>query len=391
MTAPPAPAPSPYCASLPTQLRAWDATALRSYMSCPRKYFYEFVEGWRGGDNVNLDFGRMYHAALECYDRAIGRGATKADASDAALRHALEHSGHYVRAESTGNDDDPTTWGDWIPWGGTYETVWRCTDEGPALLTGKNKGNPNPAKRCINAKQDHLGDAPADTCSECGKPLTQRTMWVPGDKNKNRYTLIRSVIQYCDEQPEAGGVRPYVFPNGKVAVELSFVIPLPIHTPDGEPYLLTGNLDGLAVFGGEHATRERKTTKSTLNKQYFDRYAPDVQIDTYDLATWLLYPALRPVGVMVEATQTASEFSRVQRNFVTIGNERREEWFAELQGWIKRAEADAMRGVWPKNTASCSANGGCPFRGICSLSPSARERFLPAHFHRELWNPLAVR
>lgn len=43
-----------------------DATKIQAYMDCPRKYFYEYVLGWRPeGANIHLEFGSAWHSAME--------------------------------------------------------------------------------------------------------------------------------------------------------------------------------------------------------------------------------------------------------------------------------------------------------------------------------------
>ena len=43
-----------------------DATKVQCYMDCPRKYFYEFVLGWRPDTpNIHLEFGSAWHLAME--------------------------------------------------------------------------------------------------------------------------------------------------------------------------------------------------------------------------------------------------------------------------------------------------------------------------------------
>jgi hypothetical protein len=48
---------------------AWDSTSLGWFKECPRKYQYHMLEGWTGrGESVHLQFGILYHGALESYD-----------------------------------------------------------------------------------------------------------------------------------------------------------------------------------------------------------------------------------------------------------------------------------------------------------------------------------
>lgn len=46
---------------------AWDATSLTSFMTCPRRYQYEVIEGWQKKDQDHLIFGLAYANALESY------------------------------------------------------------------------------------------------------------------------------------------------------------------------------------------------------------------------------------------------------------------------------------------------------------------------------------
>jgi hypothetical protein len=240
------------------------------------------------------------------------------------------------------------------------------------------------------------GHREGESCPDCGLPTTDDWEMIAPDKNKNRNTLLRTVLHYCDTSDDR--VVPYKFPDGTPAVELTFVLPLPLESPDGTPYLLTGNLDGMVSFAGETVARERKTTKSTPGSYFFARYAPDPQIDTYDLATYVLYSDLldpKPHGVMVEVTQVTQNFSLIERQIVSVPEERREEWLRELQVWIKQAEGYAREKFWPKNTASCNANGGCQFRDVCKQAPHLRQNLLEhgeKYERREKrWNPLEVR
>lgn len=374
---------SPYCVTLPGQLRAWDATALRLFMECPRKFQLAQLEGWqRVGGGIHLEFGTLYHEATEMFDKLRLAGWDKEAATWSVMSH--------FTYKTIGKLDT------------AYLPVWRCSS--PAVCESKRKKDEDglPAivrntKQCRLAKEAQYegGHRESEPCPDCGLPTTDDWEMVALDKNKNRNTLLRTILFYCDTSDDR--VRPYQFPDGTVAVELSFRIPLPLTSPDGTPYLLCGNMDGMVEFAGEVVPRERKTTKGTPGLYFFDRYAPDVQIDTYDLAAWLYYSDLldpKPHGVMVEVTQVTQSFTRIERQIVTVPEERRAEWLEELQWWIKQAEACARAGKWPKNTSACNANGGCPFRRICRMAPSSRAAFLPSESFEKrerLWNPMETR
>lgn len=360
--------PNPYCETLPTQLRAWDSTSLDAYMRCPRYYQHAIVEGYRLGGNYDIAFGSLYHECVEFYDRAKVNGASKAEATEDTIEYLLRKTWDY--------DNDK-------PWSGTYVAGWRCN----AWTAGPKRNT----YRCDAARDWFSGHV--SKCPKCAGAVTNRWVWGPEHKKKNRYTLLTAVLQYCDEQPETGGVVPLKFPDGQIALELSFNLELPYESPDSKPYLLCGHLDGIVSVAGEHCVRERKTTGSSLSISFFDRYAPNVQIDNYDLAANLLFgPTLHPTAVMIEVMQVGVEFARLQRGFITITEGRREETLKDLGYWIKQAEQNAKDGYYPKNTSACNANGGCPFRRVCKEEPGdTRKRLLEAHYRKEHWNPLEER
>lgn len=90
-------APSPFIPDTTLQF-ALDSTSLGYLKECPRKYFYTIIEGWRGkGQSVHLEFGGLYHKALERYDylRAEEPNAKAHLHNDAVyevIRMALEES-----------------------------------------------------------------------------------------------------------------------------------------------------------------------------------------------------------------------------------------------------------------------------------------------------------
>lgn len=79
---------------------AWDSTSLGWLKECPRKYFYHMVEGFRSkGESVHLEYGILYHGALEDYEKlkALGRD-------------------HDTAVKAVVNDILHKTWRDGVPW-----------------------------------------------------------------------------------------------------------------------------------------------------------------------------------------------------------------------------------------------------------------------------------
>lgn len=243
---------------------------------------------------------------------------------------------------------------------------------------------------------------------EGGKP------WETGRTDKNRFTLIRSVIWYLDQFGENDPAETVQLENGKPAVELSFKMELdwgpkyltadllePIRMSEygiksgkkvGEisiqPYLLCGHLDRIVTFADGKYVMDRKTTKSTISSYYFDQFEPSNQMTLYTIAAKVIFQT--PVrGVIIDGAQIAVSFTRFARGFTYRTDTQIDEWIGDLRFWLNSAESYATSNYWPMNDLSCF---NCHFRGICSKDPSVRKAFLESEFTQEdPWNPLRPR
>lgn len=201
---------------------------------------------------------------------------------------------------------------------------------------------------------------------------------------KSRENLVRSVVWYIDkfkDDPARTKVHPI---SGRPMTELHFQFEI------GNGFSLCGYLDRVVEFQGQDFVMDRKTTTSTLGSYYFDQFDPDNQMSLYTVASQIAFRT--PVkGVIVDALQVAAGFSRFVRSFVFKTPDQIDEWMYDLGYWMGQAQNFAERNYWPMNDKSCHKFGGCPFREICSKSPSVRDRFLESNFERREWNPLIPR
>jgi len=82
-------APSPFLPNTKIQY-AWDSTSLSTFKTCPRKYYYTIIRGFRSrGESPHLTFGIHYHSCLEHYDKQRATGADHQTALRSALLKAL--------------------------------------------------------------------------------------------------------------------------------------------------------------------------------------------------------------------------------------------------------------------------------------------------------------
>lgn len=280
------------------------------------------LEGWSGrGESIHLEFGILYHEALETYEHYRFSNLDHEQALISVVRGTLVK-----------------TWRDGKPWRGA-------------------------------------------------KDLS------PDDKTslKNREYLIRTIVWYLDkfkDDPAKTRMHPV---TGKPMVELHFQFE--IGTGSGllnPPYTLCGHLDRVVDFQDQPFVMDRKSTTTTLGSYYFEQFEPDNQMSLYTIASQIAFKT--PVkGVIIDAAQIAVGFSRFVRSFIFKTPDQIDEWLKDLKIWLRQAEIFADKNYWPMNDKSCHKYGGCPFREICSKSPSVRDKFLESNFERRMWNPLIPR
>ncbi len=237
--------------------------------------------------------------------------------------------------------------------------------------------------------QDH--ETALDTAVDHALKATWNTElkrpWQSEDKNKNRQTLIRTLVWYLDKF-EHDPIETVILANGKPAVELSFRLELDVKSAiSGQNYLLCGHLDRIGTMGGQTFILDKKTTKHGLDDNYFSGYTPDNQFSTYSFAGKIIYPG--PIsGLIVDAAQVAVTFSRFKRGFVSRSPEQLDEWYKDLVIKLRENEFYAAHGYWPQNDKACFM---CEFRPVCSISASQREPFLRKSFAKRIWDPLQKR
>lgn len=212
--------------------------------------------------------------------------------------------------------------------------------------------------------------------------------WASGDNNKNRGTLVRTLVWYLDQFGENDPFETVILANGKPAVELSFRMDLDYKSHlTGEQFILCGHLDRLANFQQKTYIVDKKTTRHTLSTDYFDQFSPDNQFSLYPFAGRIVYKV--PIaGIVCDAAQVAVTFSRFERQQIPRSDEQLDEWHRELGFWLTAAQLNARTGHWPQNDKACFR---CHFRSVCSKPPSVREQWLQAGFVKRTWDPLQAR
>lgn len=218
-------APSPFLPGTKIQY-AWDSTSLGWFKTCPRLYQYHMIEGWRAkGGQVHLEFGQLYHSALELYDKLR---VDHIHPSDGKLEKALDHEEalHQV-----------------VLW--ALLKTWTVA-EGKPLDWGHNLKTRETLIRSIIWYLDEFKNHPAKT------------------------------VILANGQPA-------------VELSFRFELDWGPYGLTQRPYVLCGHIDRLVTFHDEFYVTDRKTTSSTPGAYYFDGYSPDNQMSLYTLAAKIIY------------------------------------------------------------------------------------------------------
>ena len=213
--------------------------------------------------------------------------------------------------------------------------------------------------------------------------------WISDNPNKNRMTLIRTIVWYLDQFGEADPIKTVVLANGKPAVELSFQLQLDYKSQlTGEDMQYCGHLDRLGEAADQNIyILDRKTTKHTLDDTYFEGFTPDPQFTGYIFSGKIVYEL--PIrGIIADAAQVMVNGSRFERRQIARTQDQLDEWHRGLGYWLTSAQLHARANFWPMNDAACFR---CHFRGICSKPQSTREDWLRAGFVKREWDPLKAR
>jgi hypothetical protein len=213
--------------------------------------------------------------------------------------------------------------------------------------------------------------------------------WNPDHKQKNRETLVRSVIWYLEKHKD-DAAKTWIMSDGKPAVEVNFSFELEFGPTVDQPYVLSGKLDRIVVFNGDLFVMDRKTT-SSLGFNFLNRFLIDNQMTLYTYAGKRIFMA--PIkGVIIDGIQPLITQTNFERHIVYRTDEQIQEWLIDLDYWLNQANWMASRDYYPANETSCSKYGSCEFLDICTKSPQVRDRFLKANYEQEEpWNPLRPR
>lgn len=207
---------------------------------------------------------------------------------------------------------------------------------------------------------------------------------------KTRVNLIRSIIWYVEEFGDESdtAIKTLIKSNGEPAVEESFALEV------ADDLVLCGHLDRVVYLGepdGPKFWMDQKTSGSTIGPYYFEQFNPHNQFSLYTFAGQMIFN--EPIrGGFIDAAQIAVGFTRFERAQTTRTQDQLDEWYENSLYTIDLAKSATMLNKFPMNLSACGNYGGCPYRSVCSRSPSVRDNYLRADFvKQDGWDPIKAR
>lgn len=205
-------------------------------------------------------------------------------------------------------------------------------------------------------------------------------------KDKNRYTLIRTIVWYLDKYQN--DPIETISINGRLAVEMPFRFGSGHKSATtGEEFVLCGRLDRIGQLHSERYVTDVKTTGHTIGQYWFAKFTPDNQFTIYTIAAKTVF-GIDTSGILVDACQVVQSWSKFERGIVQRTDEQLENWLKDLGFFLEQLEECAFEDKWPMNDSACGMYGGCPFRQVCAApSANARNFILRHEYKRRVWDP----
>ena len=201
-----------------------------------------------------------------------------------------------------------------------------------------------------------------------------------GSNNKNRVTLVRSLVWYVEEYKDQ---EVYKLASGEKAVELSFEIDV------ADDIVFCGHLDLVTVVNKDLYVNDQKTTTMTLSNYFYSMYELTDQFAMYSfVAKELLGSPIR--GVIIDGVQVAVGFTAFGRKPTTFSKKWLDEWLRDTLWHIRNYDGTPRLNISSCNLYSSVSKGkfGCEFKSICKTDPSMREVYLKEGFNKiEPWRP----
>ena len=193
------------------------------------------------------------------------------------------------------------------------------------------------------------------------------------DPLKNRATLLRTFVWYCDQYAE-DAVETLRLPSGRPAVEVGFEFDSGVAGLGGEQITFVGTLDRIGRFNGATYVCDTKTS-SSARWVTAQNYTPNGQFSLYVAAAAVCF-GIDAEGLILDGVVVGPNATEFHRTIVPRPAGVIEEWLADARVHLRHLTEAFAADEWPQNDAACGLYGGCRFRGVCGAAPAHRDALL---------------
>lgn len=221
------------------------------------------------------------------------------------------------------------------------------------------------------------------------KPFVEKwgDLDVPMDQAKNIHNCLWALEEYLRHyHPATDPVQPLARADGTPTTEFTFAVPLPIHHPNGDPFVYCGRFDllGRYTFNDLLVVLDEKTSGS-LGAAWARQWDMRGQFIGYVWACQQLGYNVKDVLVRgIGIYKTEPKLLAVPTAYPTHLVDR---WYKQLLLTLEKLVWCYTYDQWDYDFAdACSSYGGCPYQPMC-LS-SVPERFYSNYTDRT-WAPIS--
>ena len=195
------------------------------------------------------------------------------------------------------------------------------------------------------------------------------------DASRGVGAAVRAIVWRADRFWDDALVTA-TMPDGTPALEVRFECPV-----NDTGWRFSGRIDRLVSINGGLYIVDTKTTKTTLSSYFFKKYTMDVQVFAYIWACRHIL-GLDVRGFVIDAMQTAVNFSRFGRETFNITATQIDEWYESMVADLRRVDGYHDEKHFPMNLNACGGNFLCQYLEVCSKPAGVRQQWLNADFEQ---------
>lgn len=334
--------------------RILDATTLKDYLHCPRRYYWAHVRNWKKDmPAMALHFGIAFHEGMAVLYEWLKRHPGKQFIQGLVYLSEDRLHVYYLKKE--------------IPADADLDRL----DKVPLVEAAK----------MVALAHYRLKVGPDELISEAvrtpGKLMELLQEYVDAHPSEPGFTVLEV------ERPFALGVTADGYTTAEFQADDTGGLIIP---DDGRLFTWVGKMDLITKWSYGIMPMDHKTT-SQLGMTYDEQWNPEVQMGGYVATAGTMFGPDNIYGACINAVQVAKK-KEMRRIMTTRTEDQLVQHHTSIVAWAQRIDSEKH---FPQNTTACSVYGGCPYLELCRRHPNpvGDETIIrPPEYVEEIWNPV---